>query len=277
MRYLTLARYACLLLVTCSLFTGCDRSQDETEANGLQFAFPGDIPAEHIIDSDELAAQGKNGGVSLFGYDPQKRLLIWRSDWDDQADSLELIGSNPKDPDAPAPGQAAIILGGQPVMDARGRIDSDGRQDLATAEPLTVEKQTMRRADVGILLRKLDASGGHARLNMTGTIPALSNWTRDVFWNAGVGMRIVDDLDFRIGVRGRCTFCWHLATTDPVSVKQEGRRTLVEWPGIAMIMQSSSIVKVTAVPLDDQTVLEVRTVGRPTNLKILTRIVPEEA
>ncbi len=152
-------------------------------------------------------------------------------------------------------------------------------EDAQTAIcPLLLNSDPMQ-TPVGVLarMRTLVKGNSSAVFDLAETFPQLSTWSRDVFWGER-GVRIVDTLSFRMGQRAQSTFNWELPAEGPYAVSEEENRTLVESPTAAYIIQADEPIKVTLTEPTaenglEYTLLAIKTVGLPPELKVILRVI----
>lgn len=254
----------------------------------------GGVPALNVPGVRALAETEVPADFSLppYGFYPGAGLVLWRPDWNPQGEALLARGAVAEDPAAEHDaGQITYIVGGEPVL-------VEAREDAvvtdAAGEPVRIPAHNVVRVGgdaplggvgVPIITRQLDESGGNLRIDASAAHPKLSQAHRDLFWETGGELRMIDNLSYALGQRERTELFWHLGATAPVAIEQDGTRTIVEWGDHALVLQANQPVTVeqflvpdgSDFPGAEHVVLRLQTIGRPPNLRVLTRVLPREA
>jgi len=227
-----------------------------------------------------------------YGYFPQAGLLVWRNGWADDSSGLWIRGGHPADiHDHQDRGHLSFTLNGKPIVWECGMppVTGDARESeyrsFLAHNVLAIDFDEPLRASAPLIVRLLDENRGNVRIDGSKCYPALARWNRDVFWRANREVRIIDDLTFKIGERGSVAFRWHLADTQPVDLVRNQRRFIVESEHAAIIIQADEPILVSQSVANDYSlsnsqqhshvVLLVESIGRPTKLRVMTRIVPK--
>lgn len=227
-----------------------------------------------------------------YGYFPQAGLLVWRNHWGDNSSGLWIRVGYPADVfDHQDRGHLSFTLNGKPILwDCGMPPSSDEYMDrvyrsFRSHNVLSVDFDAPIRASAPLIVRLLDENRGNVRVDGSDCHQALARWHRDVFWRADEELRIVDDLSFKIGERGHISFQWHLAQAEPVDLVRNKRRFIIETDDVAMVIEANETIIVSQTVANNysrsntkessHTVLLVESVGRPLNLKIITRIIPK--
>ncbi|MEM8550509.1 MAG: hypothetical protein AAGF10_06940 [Verrucomicrobiota bacterium] len=254
--------------------TGCDQAAPEPSTL--------DVQAHNATKLGELTRADvayTTGQVSplqaegqLYGYLESADLVYWQTSWeDDAAGCMVQLGSSPGEERESGvhAGKLGVQFSGKPVLVL-------GELSTHASAPLTVDGESQAAKEAPITLRRLDAQAGNLTLRLADAVEGLARWDRNLFWEAQSGVRVIDELDFELGVRGELVFRWPLATSEQPTITQEDKRTVVEWSDAAMVIQTDSPVTITPVTHGAYTVLEVETTKRPASLKMLTRILPSK-
>lgn len=228
-----------------------------------------------------------------YGYFPQAGLLVWRNHWGDDSSGLWIRGGDPADVyDHEDRGHLSFTLNGKPILWDCGMPPSPGHEmdseyrSFRSHNVLSVNFNAPKRANAPFVVRLLDENRGNVRVDASQCYKELARWNRDVFWRANDELRIVDDLSFKIGERGRVAFRWHLAERNAVDLVRNNRRFIVETDDFAIVIEANETIVVsqtvasnyslTNTQENSHIVLLIESVGRPLNLRIITRIIPKD-
>ncbi|MBK1859426.1 hypothetical protein [Cerasicoccus arenae] len=232
-----------------------------------------------------------------YGLYPHAGVLFWRSSWERNADSLLVRGAVEADTNSVRDaGNLLWIAHGDPVL-----VDADMAYEVAPVltdetKPRAIETRLIPADNVlrvgtaepidgraPIITRELNSQGGNLRIDASALFPELGQWHRDVFWEAGGEVRIIDTIRYALGQRERTSVFWHLNATEPVNLEADRSRTIVEWDEFAIVIQGNSPLEIEQFLVPDgrgvdtsHIVLAMRTIGRPPSLRILTRVLPRE-
>ncbi len=166
--------------------------------------------------------------------------LEWQSGTGPDAELLLLNGLTPG---TPFPGSLTLSQGRRPLVSG-GELAADFAGESDGGGPLPRLVPQPAAASSPVRVRELDDTGGQARVDLTAIGPDLSLWNRDVFWQAGGEVRVVDELATHLGKAARVGFVWTLTGHVPVTVTEEPNRTLVETPELTMIFQADVPIRV---------------------------------
>ncbi|MGE9292468.1 MAG: hypothetical protein ACQKBW_02555 [Puniceicoccales bacterium] len=158
-------------------------------------------------------------------------------------------------------------------------------QAAEAAESLSSGAEEPPDARVPILLRRIDDTGGEGRIYLSESEPGVSVWNRDIFWEHEGEVRVIDNVATRLGETHRYRVTWWLWTEGPVTLEQDKRKTIVDWPEGTLIVQSGASLRVTATPLAADasgqsvslTLLTVESVEEPPEIRVMTRLLPGKA
>lgn len=251
---------------------------------------------QYLKDNAELP---EDFAPAPYGLYPHAGVLFWRSSWAPNADALYARGAVDNDPDSRLDaGQVSWTAHGDPVL-IQAQADYQNTPALPEGAPAggEVEQWTIPAHNVlrvgenlpnpgraPIITRELSAAGGNLRIDASALYPELSQWHRDLFWEADGELRIIDNIRFDFGHRDRTTIFWHLSAEDPVKLTQDRSRTIVEWGDSAIVIQGNSPLEIEQFLVPDgpnskkwHVALALRTIGRPPSLRVLTRVLPREA
>lgn len=235
-----------------------------------------------------------------YGVYPHAGVLFWRSNWTPSADALMARGAVENDPNAKLDaGHVTWIAHGDPVLtkaDARAEaepVDYENRSAKSGAvETWTIPAHNVLRigenkptsGHAPIVTRELNAQGGNLRIDASALYPELSQWHRDLFWETGGELRIIDTINYEFGQRERTSLFWHLSATKPVGIQTDRSRSIIEWDDFAVVIQGNSPLELEQFLVPDypgaetqHVALALRTIGRPPSLRVLTRVLPREA
>ncbi|MGE9295052.1 MAG: hypothetical protein ACQKBV_02015, partial [Puniceicoccales bacterium] len=223
-----------------------------------------------------------------FGIYPQAALVFWRSSWEATSDTLLARGAVENDPESELDaGQVTWFDGGVPVLieaeeDAALRDESGREVRIPAHNVLRVDDAVpMASGRAPILTRELSPGGGNLRIDASELFPELSQWRRDLFWETGGELRIIDNVSYALGHRERTEIFWHLNADEPVEISKDGGRTIVEWDKSAVVIQSNATMEIVQHLIDSgngpHVVLVLRTIARPASFRVLTRVLPRES
>lgn len=233
-----------------------------------------------------------------FAVYPRAAVLFWRSSWAPGADGLVVYGALDGNLSTfERAGQVEWIAHGDPVLiqadqasevvaiDAKPNADGElTTQLIPRYSTMLIGESTPQPGRAPIIARDLNALGGNLRVDGSAIYPELSLWHRDLFWEAGGELRIIDTVRYDFGQRDRTSFYWHLSATEPVTIETDRSRSIVEWGENAIVFQGNSLLDVEQflVPNSEagdgvHVVIRLRTIGRPHSLRLLTRVLPREA
>ena len=147
-------------------------------------------------------------------------------------------------------------------------------------------------ADLPVHVRRIDDTGGDVHLDLADADPDLSVWSRDVFWQAGGEVRIVDEVAAHLGKRFRFSFFGTVMSPGEVTRVEEKQQTIVETSYFTFIIQADSPVEVSAFKFSgvesyppnpefdanemNTAHLSVTCVEPQARLKLVTRIIPKD-
>jgi hypothetical protein len=147
-------------------------------------------------------------------------------------------------------------------------------------------------SDIPVHVRRIDDAGGDVHLDLAAADPDLSVWSRDVFWQAGGEVRIVDEVAAHLGKRFRFSFFGTVMSPGAVTRTQEKQQTIVETEHYTFIIQADAPVDVSAFkpafvdsypPDPEQNAqamntahLSVECVEPQARLKLVARIIPRD-
>lgn len=232
-----------------------------------------------------------------YGLYPHAGVLFWRSNWQPNADALLARGAVENDPNAKLDaGHITWIGHGEPVLTKASEeaqlTPVDNRNGEADAEKRLIPAHNVLRVGdaqpvsgrAPIVTRELNANGGNLRIDSSALYPELSQWHRDLFWEAEGELRIIDTINYDFGQRERTTLFWHLNAKEPVKLETDRSRTIIEWEDSAIVVQGNSPIEIQQFMVPDapgseekHVVLALRTIGRPPSLRVLTRVLPRES
>ncbi|MDP0497419.1 MAG: hypothetical protein Q7Q73_14550 [Verrucomicrobiota bacterium JB024] len=155
-----------------------------------------------------------------------------------------------------------------------------------------LEYPLLGTSDIPVHVRRIDDAGGDVHLDLAAADPDLSVWSRDVFWQAGGEVRIVDEVAAHLGKRFRFSFFGTAMSPGAVTRVEEKQQTIVETSYFTFIIQADSPVEVSAFkpafvesypPNPEQNArdmntahLSVECVEPQARLKLVTRIIPKD-
>lgn len=232
-----------------------------------------------------------------FGFYPQAAVVFWRSSWAVDSGGLIADGALPQAPEsALTAGHVSWTAHGDPVLvqgeevfqsyPVDAKPDKSGQLSaslIPTGSVLRVGDNQPTPGRAPIIVRELNASGGNLRINASELFPQLNTWHRDLFWEAGGELRIIDNISYEFGHRDRTAIYWRLSASQPVNIETDRKRTIIEWGENAIVLQGNTpleidqfLVPVSAEDLTQQVVIRLQTIGRPHTLRLLTRVLPRE-
>ncbi|QYY36265.1 hypothetical protein [Ruficoccus sp. ZRK36] len=232
---------------------------------------------KHVAGGKTTRVPASSEGRAPIPTDPVL-LTVWESG----AEQLKIWGGAPGE--VQEPGGLSLSVGGRPLI-TRGDSDVLSPQAAEVSGTHAAESGKVADARAPILLRRIDDTGGEGRIYLSESELGVSVWNRDVFWEHEGEVRVIDNVATRLGEKHRYRVTWWLWTEGPVTLEQDKKKTIVDWPEATLIVQSGASLRVTATPLAADasgqsaslTLLTVESVEEPPEIRVMTRLIPEKA
>ncbi|MBC2594506.1 hypothetical protein H5P28_09575 [Ruficoccus amylovorans] len=264
--------------------SACKPTEDGSTANDLASGDSGTAEGATASPVSQYIYVAGEGGFSraLFRDEPAPKgavpvVLAWVSGPEDEAEVLSLLGGATGV--RIMSGAFGLNRGDQNVLSNNMLLPLSER--MAGGEVVSPQKGT---ADMPVHVRKIGDKGGEAYLDLTLADPDISQWDRNLFWQAGSEIRIVDEVAVRLGKRSAFIFATLVKGAGGITVSEENVGTVVETAGYTLIFQADVPLNVYAVAsevgenrtgMEGSATIFVECVEPVAGLKLVTRILPK--